>query len=291
MSADAGSRRGSSSSTNGPPLARVQSAFSVPPKPKRLLNGRVYGAQKPPRNLSTNAFGNAPDEEPEFVEWGHGGMGSVRAGGMWAKVQSNQKLLIGHTEERGRRGIPAVSHVDEDDGGGMGWVKRRREERERNKLEEQAAGEATSNTNGVATSSPSSDATSPPSSTLVSVDRNVTTVTPSQLTPEEDDDSEDEEETVDDESSCTEQEDDDDSQVRHHFPSFQPDHHIQRDLSNRNSISSRSLAQVWNASAGIVIEPRAHATYINYCLYLSYPFSGSASHFLASSICRRRCLI
>src|SRR6266702_1267436 len=228
VSADASSRRGSTSSTNGAPLARARSVSSAPPKLKRMLNGRVYGARKHPHNLSsTNAFDNVPDKEPEFVEWGHGGMGSVQAGGMWAKVQSDQKLLIGHTDERGRRGTPA-SPADEDDGGGMGWVKKRREERERKKREEEAAREAASKTDVVSTSSPVSDDKPSPASSQLSVDHNVTTVTLSQPTPEDDDDEEDEEatkdESLDDESSCTEQEDDDAAEVRYLFPFLQPHH-------------------------------------------------------------------
>ncbi|KAI9446794.1 hypothetical protein H4582DRAFT_606792 [Lactarius indigo] len=216
VSADAASRRGSTSSSNGAPLARAQSS-SAPLKPKRLLNGRVYGARKH-HYLSANAFDNVPDKEPEFVEWGHGGMGSVRAGGIWSKVQSNQKLLIGHTEERGRRGTP-VPPTDEDDGSGMGWVKKRREEREQKKREEQAAREAASKTNVVSTSSPVSDDTPSPASTVLSVDHNVATVTPSQSAPEDDDDEEDEEETkddsLDDESSGAEQDDDDAAEEQH----------------------------------------------------------------------------
>ncbi|KAH9063756.1 hypothetical protein EDB83DRAFT_2315312 [Lactarius deliciosus] len=217
VSADAAARRGSTSSSNGAPLVRAQSS-SAPLKPKRLLNGRVYGARKHPHYLSANAFDNVPDKEPEFVEWGHGGMGSVRAGGMWSKVQSNQKLLIGHTEERGRRGTPAPP-ADEDDGSGMGWVKRRREEREQKKREEQSEREPASKTNVVPTSSPVSDDTPSPASTVLSVDHNITTVTLSQPTPEDEDDEEDEEETkddsLDDESSGTEQDDDDDAEDQH----------------------------------------------------------------------------
>jgi hypothetical protein len=216
VSADA-SRRGSTSSTNGAPLARAQSASSVPPKPKRMLNGRVYGARK-----NHNPFANVPDKEPEFVEWGYGGMGSVRAGSMWSKVQSDQKLVIGHTEERGRRGTPAAPPTDDYDGSGMGWVKKRREERERKKREEQAALEAAGKTNAVSKSSPVSDTTPSPTSSQLSVDHNVSTITLSQPLlendDEDDDDSEDEEETkddsLDDESSSTEQEDDDAAEVR-----------------------------------------------------------------------------
>ncbi|KAF9050778.1 hypothetical protein BDZ89DRAFT_1154248 [Hymenopellis radicata] len=90
------------------------------PRPaQRMLNGRVYGGGK-------NLFASAPDKEPEFVEWGYGGMGSVKSqrevgGRMWNKVQSESGMM---------------GDGDEDDGGGMTWVKRRREERERKAREE-----------------------------------------------------------------------------------------------------------------------------------------------------------
>lgn len=162
------------------------------------------------------------------MEWGHGGMGSVRAGGMWSKVQSDQKLLIGYTEERGRRGTPTAPPTDEYDGSGMGWVKKRREEREQKKREEQAAREAASKTIVVSTSSPVSDVTSSPNSSQLSVDHTVSTVTLTQPTPEndDDDDSGDEEEikddSLDDESSSTEQEDDEAAEVRYLFPPSTP---------------------------------------------------------------------
>jgi hypothetical protein len=100
----------------------------------------------------------------------------------------------------------------------MGWVKKRREERERKKREEQAPREAPIKTIVVSTSSPVSDATPSPASSRLSVDRNITTVTLSQSPTENDDDDEDEEETkddlLDDESSSTEQEDGDAAEVR-----------------------------------------------------------------------------
>ncbi|PBK87525.1 hypothetical protein ARMGADRAFT_1016660 [Armillaria gallica] len=97
---------------------------SNPAKGTRMLNGRVYGQKKAQRER--NLFANAPDAEPEFVEWGYGGMGSVKssreAGGkMWSKLQSDDR--------------------DDDDGGGMSWVKKRREERERKAREELEAKE------------------------------------------------------------------------------------------------------------------------------------------------------
>ncbi|KAJ7491202.1 hypothetical protein FB451DRAFT_634191 [Mycena latifolia] len=53
----------------------------------RMLNGRVYGSRN--ANGTHNPFGNARDDEPEFVEWGYGGMGSVRNGhAAWGRVQA-----------------------------------------------------------------------------------------------------------------------------------------------------------------------------------------------------------
>jgi hypothetical protein len=42
----------------------------------RLLNGRVYGARRGHQLKNSNLFETARDTEPEFVEWGYGGMGS-----------------------------------------------------------------------------------------------------------------------------------------------------------------------------------------------------------------------
>jgi hypothetical protein len=150
-------------------------------------------------------------------------MGSVRSGGMWAKVQSDQKTFLGHTKERGRAGAPAAEadDDDDDDGSGMGWVKKRREERERQKREELAPFEAASKTDvGSApnpVSAPMPVQGTEQNSILVSVNHDVTTVTPVQ--PEIEDDeaesSEEEEEEAEDESSSTEQEDDDGDQVRY----------------------------------------------------------------------------
>ncbi|CDO68906.1 hypothetical protein BN946_scf185000.g49 [Trametes cinnabarina] len=78
-------------------------------------------------------------EEPEFVEWGYGGMGSVKASAgqsqIWSRVQ-NGNVAIGNGGEQqqssARTGAPSA---DEDDGSGMAWLKRRREQREREKKE------------------------------------------------------------------------------------------------------------------------------------------------------------
>jgi hypothetical protein len=182
-----------------------------------MLNGRVYGARK---DRSSNVFDNIPDKEPEFVEWGYGGMGSVRSGGMWAKVQGDQTAFLGHTEERGRTGAPAAE-ADEDDGSGMGWVKKRREERERQKREELAASEAASKTDVGSAPNPVSAPVpvqgTEQNSILVSVNHDVNTVTPVQPEADDDDDesSEEDDEEAEDESVSTEQEDDDGDQERH----------------------------------------------------------------------------
>jgi hypothetical protein len=220
-SADDASRPNSG---NEEPLHRARSATSTAqPKPKRMLNGRVYGARKH-HHRSGNVFDNIPDEEPEFVEWGYGGMGSVRSGGMWAKVQSDQKNFLGRTEERGRAGAPAAqADDDDDDGSGMGWVKKRREERERLKREELAAPKAASKTDVGSVPNPV-PAPVPVqgmahNSLPVSVDHDVSMVTPPVQPEIEDDDdstSEEDDEEAENESSSTEQEDDDGDQVRYY---------------------------------------------------------------------------
>ena len=152
------------------------------------------------------------------MEWGYGGMGSVHSGGMWAKVQSDQKNFLGHTEERGRGGAPAAE-ADSDDGSGMGWVKKRREERERQKREELAASEAASKTDVGSAPNPFS-APVPVQGTAqntipTSVDHDISMVTPVQPENEDDDDesSEEDDGEAGDESSSTEQDDDDGDQV------------------------------------------------------------------------------
>lgn len=118
------------SAAGGAPLARVQSANNNPRR-QRLLNGRVYGVNRA-------AFKNIKDEEPDFVEWGHGGAGSVNnrhgaGSSKYAGVQSGTKLSIGAVAS------PASSTAggDEDDGTGMAWVRRRREQRERERREKE----------------------------------------------------------------------------------------------------------------------------------------------------------
>ncbi|KIO25594.1 hypothetical protein M407DRAFT_209040 [Tulasnella calospora MUT 4182] len=86
----------------------------------RMLNGRVYGGSRYRSAVQKKEV----EKEPEFVEWGYGGMGSNRgssASSTYARVQSS------HTN--------AVAAEDDDDGSGMGWVRRRREAREQEKRE------------------------------------------------------------------------------------------------------------------------------------------------------------
>lgn len=93
----------------------------------RMLNGRVYGRKRPYSQASTDPFANVRNTEPEFVEWGYGGMGSNKSntnssmGSAWKVVQNGSNS--------------SAFGNDEDDSSGMAWVKKRRAERERAKLE------------------------------------------------------------------------------------------------------------------------------------------------------------
>ncbi|KAJ3981111.1 hypothetical protein F5890DRAFT_1477196 [Lentinula detonsa] len=113
-------------------------------KGTRMLNGRVYGAKRGSISGSqANPFANAKDDpDPEFVEWGYGGMGSVKnvqdgvGGTVWGRVLSNGTSVLdsGCPEKRnsvGRAVQNGDSRDDDDDGSGMGWVRKRREIREK----------------------------------------------------------------------------------------------------------------------------------------------------------------
>lgn len=196
------------------PLAR-------PKKHVKMLNGRVYGGKRyAGEHLSphsqqfnlpitaqtlANPFANVRDD-PEFVEWGYGGMGSVHASAgiandMWKGLQRSERggaLLAGssfgspsapvHTTggvvtagggrgsgaratspiarrkmsesvpECGMGNVSAGGGVDEDDGSGMGWVKRRRAEREAKARLEQEAKELERKTQEKRNSADSMDA-------------------------------------------------------------------------------------------------------------------------------------
>lgn len=118
---------------------------TVPTHGTHMLNGRVYGSK---RKALANPFANVRDE-PEFVEWGYGGMGSIScsndskysvlAKGTPALLAHGhaQKVVVGGgrdgaaRERKGGVGIPDLVGGDDDDGSGMGWVRKRRQERER----------------------------------------------------------------------------------------------------------------------------------------------------------------
>lgn len=116
-----------------------------------MLNGRVYGSKRHP---PTNPFANVRDE-PEFVEWGYGGMGSVNCSSdsKYSVLAKGAPALYSHIEAQslkiqvgGRHGAAppvgrndGVGVNDEDDGSGMGWVKKRKLERERLAREKEAA--------------------------------------------------------------------------------------------------------------------------------------------------------
>ena len=101
-----------------------------------IINGRVYGGSK-----NANPFANARDEEPEFVEWGYGGMGSVK-GAKSAGVSSTWDRLQGGSVGVGGVGAGiGATDVELDDGSGMAWLKRRKEERERKAREQMEKGE------------------------------------------------------------------------------------------------------------------------------------------------------
>ncbi|KZV91049.1 hypothetical protein EXIGLDRAFT_750298 [Exidia glandulosa HHB12029] len=115
----------------GPPLSpSFSDAGANGARGQRMLNGRVYGAARSdsPQRSARNT------QEPQFVEWGYGGMGSVQnrnvlakggAAADWGKLQSNASNVVADVPE------------EEDDGSGMAWVRRRRAQREKERLEKE----------------------------------------------------------------------------------------------------------------------------------------------------------
>lgn len=111
----------------GAPLMHATSDGSgTAQRPQRMLNGRVYGARRAKERLQPQ-----PSMEPEFSEWGYGGMGSVSTAGEYGKLQSNASSVGG-----------AKAGDDDDDGSGMTWIRKRREKREQEERERKAAEEA-----------------------------------------------------------------------------------------------------------------------------------------------------
>lgn len=154
------------------PLSKSKSAPSSPKngnralnnpsvrKGTRMLNGRIYGAPRLPNSSlhpshpHYQPFKNARDEaEPEFVEWGYGGMGSVRSSSMVRSASAGAVAPSPSVDWARLHGGSAREDDEGDDGSGMGWVKKRREAREKaakEKAEREAAaaaaGESTTTT-------------------------------------------------------------------------------------------------------------------------------------------------
>lgn len=117
----------------------------VPTHGRHMLNGRIYRSKRQPlTNLPANVH-----DEPEFVEWGYGGMGSVNcssdskysvlAKGTPALLSHGhaQKVVVGGSHDDAARqrkdgvGASNPAGADGDDWSGMAWVRKRRQERER----------------------------------------------------------------------------------------------------------------------------------------------------------------
>ena len=108
----------------------------------RMLNGRVYADRK----KNPNPYASIK-EDPGFVEWGYGGMGSVE-GAKSAGISSNWERMYGELATGGGDktrmdvGVDGVGigidagDADSDDGSGLAWVKRRKMERERKAREQ-----------------------------------------------------------------------------------------------------------------------------------------------------------
>ncbi|CAE6420093.1 unnamed protein product [Rhizoctonia solani] len=120
-----GGRPSSGYASFGAPLAHSISD-NTGTRPQRMLNGRVYGARRARERIQP-----LPSMEPEFSEWGYGGMGSVSQGSEYSKLQSKTSSLGG----------PA-GNDEEDDGSGLTWVRKRKEKKEREEREKREAEEA-----------------------------------------------------------------------------------------------------------------------------------------------------
>ncbi|CAE6439592.1 unnamed protein product [Rhizoctonia solani] len=121
----AGGRPSSGYASFGAPLAHATSD-GTGTRPQRMLNGRVYGARRARERLQP-----LPSMEPEFSEWGYGGMGSVNNGSEYSKLQSKTSSVGG-----------LGGNDEEDDGSGLSWARKRKEKREREAREKREAEEA-----------------------------------------------------------------------------------------------------------------------------------------------------
>lgn len=113
----AGPKRGGAAGNAAHRRGNSGDSTTTPGSKVRMLNGRVYGARRASEAAAAEEI-RRRNMEPAFVEWGSG-QGSSRPLG--ASVGSRT--------------------IDDDDGGGMSWVRKRREERERREREEKEARE------------------------------------------------------------------------------------------------------------------------------------------------------
>lgn len=101
------------------------------PQPVRMLNGRVYGSRRA-SEAAERQKEIQRKQEPNFVEWGNG-------------------VSAGSTSSSGRGFLG-----DNEDGSGMEWVKKRREERQRKQQAEREAAAASTASAGSSYTDPSS---------------------------------------------------------------------------------------------------------------------------------------
>lgn len=105
-------------------------------RPVRMLNGRVYGAKNKQSAASSSTM------DPEFSEWG--GLMGAKGGGLGSNNPVRKPNAAPAAEKEKRSGFLD----DEDDGSGMGWVKRRREQKERERRASELAGPMVGTTRG-----------------------------------------------------------------------------------------------------------------------------------------------
>ncbi|ORX35411.1 hypothetical protein BD324DRAFT_96762 [Kockovaella imperatae] len=95
------------------------SSLSSSPQPVRMLNGRVYGSRRAIEAAEKEKQWREQNE-PAFIEWGHGKQGAGLGSNSAPSRTSGGGGFLGDAEE----------------GSGMEWVKKRREERQKRAAEE-----------------------------------------------------------------------------------------------------------------------------------------------------------
>ncbi|KAG2355744.1 hypothetical protein BDR07DRAFT_1425246 [Suillus spraguei] len=138
--APSSSQTRSSTNSLGPDGNHHAIPQNLPTGGMHMLNGRVYRSK---RQSLTNPFANVRDE-PEFVEWGYGGMGSISccSNSKYSVLAQDTPALLSHghaqkvvndSAAREMKDGVDVSDAggDGDDWSGMGWVRKRRQQKER----------------------------------------------------------------------------------------------------------------------------------------------------------------